>query len=86
MDKLNRDGALANSGSHTLDGPVPDIAHREDAGKIGFEQARVAIERPSFRPFPSGKQIVAGQNEPARIALDRPIEPVRAGLGADKNK
>src|SRR5690242_16392583 len=84
--KLDGYGAFAHSGSNALDRAMADVANREDARNIGFEHARLASERPAFRPFPLGKQIPSGENEPALVALDEGIQPSSAWLGADKDE
>src|SRR5690348_8517963 len=84
--ELNRYGAFAYPGSNALDRAMAHVANGEDAWNIGFEHAGLASEGPAFRPFPLGKQIPSGENEPALVTLDDRIQPTRARLGADKDE
>ena len=52
MNELHRNRSLANSGSYPFYGTMSHIAHRENPGNIGFEQERIAVERPSLRALP----------------------------------
>ena len=48
MDELDRYGTFTDSGGYALDGPVADVANRKDAGDVGFQQERVALDGPTF--------------------------------------
>src|SRR5207248_6609002 len=76
MNELNGHRAFSYSRSHALDGPVADVAYRKDARDVGFEQAWIAIERPSMSLLPIAGEVGAGEHEAALIAFDRVLQPI----------
>src|SRR5277367_3026705 len=86
MHELDNDGAFANAGGDAFYGAVAHIADDKDAGDIGFEQARITIERPRRGPLAVAHQVRTVENESALVAFDNVAEPLGAGLCADENE
>src|ERR1700690_1352397 len=86
MDELYCHGSLANSGRHSLYRTVPHVAHGKNAGDIGLEQERVAIESPSLGALPILNQIRAGQNESTLIAFDDTSQPIGSRRRSDEDE
>ena len=84
MDEGDGDGALADGRGDALDGLVADVAGGEHAGHRGFEQERLAFERPSGEVV--RREVRAGADEPAAVARERVTEPVGPRRGADKDE
>ena len=73
MDKLNSNRAFTHRRSHAFDGSGADIANDEDAGDAGFQQKRIAFERPAFRWFTATQQRCAGADKAMVIHFDGPL-------------
>jgi hypothetical protein len=65
---------------------MPYIAHREDAGNIGFEQEWIALEGPPPGALSVADQIGAGQEESPFIPLHQISQPVRSGQRANEDE
>src|SRR5438105_7606126 len=85
MHELDRDRALADTGSHAFDGAVPNVTHRENTGDTSFQQERIPLEGPAIRAFSLPDQVRPCQDKSTNVPLYKAIEPIRAGRGADKN-
>src|SRR5262249_45660608 len=86
MDELDGHRSFADAASHSFDRAVAHIAHGEDAGDIGFQQERIAIESPSFRALPVTDKIRASEQESTLVALDQVGQPIRPRQGPDENE
>jgi len=84
VHELHDDGAFRRHRKPLVSQSVTYVANDKNSGHVGFEQARVAIERPGSRPLPGAQQVRPGKNEAALIAFNRIAEPFRPGLGTDK--
>ena len=82
MDELHRHRSFAHSGSHALHRTMAHIAHGKNAGNIGLQQERIALERPALGALPVPYEVGTGQDETAFVALDqiRPASPFAAAL------
>src|SRR5258708_37715472 len=65
---------------------MTDIARYEDARNARFEIERITIYAPSGRALALKHQVLTRNQIALRIALDHPVEPVRAGNGARVNQ
>ena len=86
MHELYDNGTFADAGSHALHGAVTYVAHDKNPRYIGLEQARIAVQRPGWRPFASVEQIRAGKNEAVGIAQNQIPEPGGARQRAYKDE
>src|SRR5260370_927317 len=86
MHELHDHCAFADTGSDALHGTVAHIAHNKNSWHVGFEQTRVAIQRPGGWSLSAAEEVWTGKNEPAFIALDCLTEPFRPRLRADENE
>src|SRR5215471_14639392 len=86
VHELDCDGALSDTGSHALNGSVPDVAHRENAGDAGLQQVWITIDAPAVGTLPLTNQVRSGQNKSALVPLDIAIEPFRARRCTDEYK
>ena len=64
VDELNRNRSFSDRSGHPLDGSMPHIARREDAGHARFEPQRAAVERP---PMVAG-EILACEQEAVPVS------------------
>ena len=62
MHKSNRHGTLSDSGRTALGGPSPDVAGRENAGKIRFEGKRWSRYVPTLRHLGERCQLTPSRN------------------------
>src|SRR6266481_7893103 len=65
---------------------MPHIAYDKNSRHVGFQQARIAIERPGRWPLPVAEKVRTGKNEAALVAINRSAKPFRAWLRADENE
>ena len=70
MNELHRHRSFPNSGSHTLYGPMPHIAHRKNAGNIGFEQEGISVKRPPLGMLPVTYEVGPGEQKTAFVTRD----------------
>ena len=63
MNELHSHRALAHAGGYALHRTVADISHGKQAGNIGLQQKRIAVERPPLGPLSIAYQIRAGQDK-----------------------
>src|SRR5580692_1577137 len=84
VHELDDDGAFADPGSYALYGAVAHVADDKDARNIGFEQPRIAVERPGSGAFAIAQKVGPGEDEAALIALDQVAEPFGARLRTNK--
>jgi len=89
MNQLHGGGSFAHSGGDPLHRPVAHVTGDEDTWDAGFEQERIAVERPARRPVPiaaQSGQVRPGQNKTMTVSLDDAGEPLRVRLRADEDK
>src|SRR5262249_45092318 len=84
VHKLDGDRALAYAGCYAFDGAVPNVANGEHAGNAGFEQERIAVDRPTGRTFGLFQEVRACEDEASAVPFDEAIEPVRTRRSADE--
>src|SRR5260370_15144472 len=84
VHELHDHSAFADTGSDTLDRPVPDIADNKNSRHIRLEQPRIAIQCPGRRPLPGVQQVRAGKNEASLVALDSFSQPFRPRLRSNE--
>src|SRR5271166_1784234 len=86
MDELHRHRSFTDSGSDPFYGTMAHIAYRKDAGNIGLQQERIAVECPSFRALPVTYKIGTCQQETALVPLDEVRQPICPRQCSDENK
>src|ERR1700736_6396170 len=86
MNELHRNRSLANSGSYPFYGTMSHIAHRENPGNIGFEQERIAVERPSLGALPVTYKVRPSQQETAFVSLEDIRQPIGSRQCSNKDE
>src|SRR5690242_329991 len=87
MHEGHRHGALAYSGSATLDGIVPHIARRKYTGHAGLQIIRNSVERPTARGLMVVLQVGTSHKISCFVADDPEFcRPSRMGSTADTNE
>jgi len=82
VDELDGDRPFSDGGGHSLDGSMPDVAGREDAGHAGFEQTRTPLERPPMLR----SQIWASEQEALLVSRDLSREPSGPRIRPDEDE
>jgi hypothetical protein len=81
VDQRHGHRALTDGARDALDRARPHVAGDEDARHGRLEQVRVAPQRPA-----GGLRVGAGEDEPALVARDHPLQPVGARRRADEDE
>src|SRR5580700_8021991 len=86
MDELHCYRSFAHARRHALHRTMSHIAHRKNAGDIGFEQEWIAVERPTLGALSVTDKIGTGQKKTPLVALDQIAQPVGARQGSNKDE
>src|SRR5258707_11531961 len=86
MYELDRIGAFTDARRYAFDGTITDVTRGKDPRDAGFQQPRLALQRPAFRRFARLHQICSSENESFVIAFDDALEPFRSRSRSDKNE
>ena len=84
MDELHGNRAFSDSRGYTLYGSVANVADSEQAGNVGLEEIRVALERPTLRKLAVTNKVGTGKEKAALVAFYHAREPIGSRHGADK--